>query len=126
VEESHPANVLPKLRLVGFVEVDGLQALLSVDNKLNIVTVGEDTEGIQIVAIDPPMLTLKHAHGQNELQLNLYDQPWTHQPAERRPVGGKGTSIPNVGGPLPVAPPTPATPAFGGAPATPPVVPNVR
>jgi hypothetical protein len=81
---------LPQLRLVGFVEMEGLAALLAIEGKLNALTIGDAPEGLQILAIEPPAVTLRQGDDGEEFQLNLYEQPWFHQPgAQRKKPGGK-------------------------------------
>jgi hypothetical protein len=70
----------PPLRLVGFAQIDGLAALLQVDGKMNVASVGQSIQGVQVVAIAPPIITLKH--GERELSMDLLTQPWFHPAGE--------------------------------------------
>jgi hypothetical protein len=78
---------LPELRLVGFTEMKGLQALLAVDGKLNAMGVGDVVSGVKLVAMAPPAITLKHEG--HEFEMDLMKQPWSSVPADLQ--GAKGT-----------------------------------
>ena len=45
--------------LRGFVNVNGLKALLSVNGQTSPVQVGEQLAGVDVIAIDPPSITLQ-------------------------------------------------------------------
>ena len=153
VEAPKQQKALPPLRLVGFVEVEGLKALLSVEGKLKVVVIGDTQdglEGLQIIAIEPPAVTLKHGEDGQEFQMNLYEQPWFHPAGavtdDRKSFGGKpvfqknqtpttGVSLPGgltngpgttpPGAPIPggmSAPPV--IPGFGGTIGPPPGAPG--
>ena len=93
VEAPKKEEPLPATRLVGFVEVDGLKALLSVKRQLNVLTVGESANGVEVIAIEPPHVTLKFGQEGEEFQINLYEQPCLHPASagsgERKTVSGK-------------------------------------
>jgi len=108
----------PPLRLVGFVGVEELKALLTVDGKLSAIEVGESVDGVQVVAIAPPLVTLKHGH--EEFKIDLMEEPFLSDPG----ASGGPTRAPR-GPPTPLIPPGPRK---GGQPgsslrnnATPPV-----
>jgi len=62
----------PPLRLVGFVNVSTPKALLSLDGTLSAVTAGETIRDVEIVAIEPPSVTLKFAD--EEYSVNLLER----------------------------------------------------
>ena len=91
----------PVLRLIGFSEMDELKALLSINGKLNIIALRETVEGVELVAMEPPLVTLKH--GETEIKINLMEQPWFHVAGAANANGpGANHSLPK---PLPVAHP---------------------
>lgn len=105
---------LPPLRLIGFVEVDGLKALLSVNDDLTMTAPGDSFVGVQVIALDPPVITLKH--GEKEFQIDLLEQPWFHQgsgglASAPIPLPGHGKSVP----PPPQSPRLPQLPGMNGA-----------
>lgn len=125
VEKVQPATVTekkvvtpPPLRLLGFVEVEGLKAMLSIDGKLNVITVGDSIEGVQILAVEPPAVMLSYSD--QEFQIDLFEQPWFHQPdtilGATPSLGGKPVhssnpmpkSTFNKPTPAPALPPIPA------------------
>jgi hypothetical protein len=139
VEEPKKQKSVPQLRLVGFVEVEGLKALLSVEGRLQVVTIGDSQDGLQglqIIAIEPPAVTLKHGEDGEEFQMNLYEQPWFHpagaatdrKAIQKNPTPSSGVSLPGSlsNGPPPGAPipsgitAPPSIPGFGGAIGPPP------
>jgi hypothetical protein len=136
IEQPKKEKPLPQLRLIGFAEAERLTALLSVDGKLNIVTIGDAAEGLQVIAIEPPVLTLKHGDEGDELQMNLYEQAWSHAAGTvasgGSAVGGlpAGSSLPHpagIGAPGRQggatganSPAPPPIPGFGGSNAFPP------
>jgi len=81
----------PPLRLLGFVDVDGLKALLSVNGSLNIVTIGDSVSNVEIIAVEAPYVTLRH--GTEEFQLNLFEQEWFHAANPTGPVMGRQRSF---------------------------------
>ena len=126
VERKPDGKPLPQLRLVGFVEVEGLKALLSVEGKLNVVTIGDTAEGLKIIAIEPPAVTLKHGDDGKEFQMNLFDQPWFYPAdggAPDRKIGGSPVLPRNSAAP---APPGIGATGMGniGKPGAPPSVPQ--
>jgi hypothetical protein len=80
----------PPLRLVGFVEVDGLKALLSVDGKMTVTTIGDSVGGLEVLAVEPPAVVLKH--GEEEICMNMFEQEWVHKPVTRGPLFGSGSN----------------------------------
>jgi hypothetical protein len=107
-------------------------------------------EGLQIIAIEPPAVTLKHGEDGQEFQMNLYEQPWFHSAGavmdDRKSFGSKpvfqknqtpttGISLPgsvsNGPGATPPGAPIPSgmtippvVPGFGGAIGPPPAAPG--
>lgn len=112
---------LPPLRLVGFVDVEEQQALLSIAGTVRLMRVGDAHAGVQVVRIEPPVLVLK-AEGKNEFELNLLEQPWFYQPSPAASgargsgnVGAVRSSRPTASGtrsPFPRQSPPPPVPAF--------------
>ena len=87
VEEERETTPPPPLRLLGFVEVDGLKALLTVEGKLNVVTIGDSVSGVEIIAVEAPTVTLRH--GTEEFQMNLFEQEWFHAASPTGPLTGR-------------------------------------
>jgi hypothetical protein len=86
--ESAPASQPPPppLRLVGFVEVDGLKALLSVDGQLTVTAKGDSVSNLEVLAVEPPAVVLRH--GEEEIRMNMFEQEWFHEPRDRGPLFG--------------------------------------
>jgi hypothetical protein len=132
VEQPQQEKRLPQVRLIGFVTREGSKALLSIDGQVNVATTGDSAAGVQVLAIEPPVVTLKHDEGE-PFQINLYEQPWYFQPrplpGERKLSSPRGSSLnrftPGSPGnlpPLPAVPsagPTPGIPSFAEAPIPP-------
>ena len=81
----------PALRLLGFVEVEGLKALLTVEGELQVVTIGDSVSGVEIIAVEAPIVTLKH--GDNQFQLNLFQQEWFHSAGDTSPAFERGRTF---------------------------------
>ena len=62
----------PPLRLVGFVNVASPKALLSLDGKLSAVQTGETIQEVEVLAIEPPCVTLKF--DDEEYSINLLER----------------------------------------------------
>lgn len=73
------------VRLIGFVDVGRLKALLAFNGKLRGMEVGEVYNNVEVLAIDPPRVTLQR--GKQRWITALFDQPVVHQEAS----GSTGT-----------------------------------
>ena len=62
----------PPLRLVGFVNVASPKALLSLDGKLSAVQEGETIQEVEVIAVEPPCVTLKF--DDEEYSINLLER----------------------------------------------------
>jgi hypothetical protein len=72
---------LPPLRLLGFVDVKGTKALLSLDGEVKLVGAGDVVAGVQVTEATFPHLTLKHR--ENQVTINLFQQDWQNMPTGR-------------------------------------------
>ncbi|MGE0761374.1 MAG: hypothetical protein AB7O38_30450 [Pirellulaceae bacterium] len=111
--EPQPEEPLPPLRLVGFAMADDQKAILSVAGKLSVLAVGESSHNVEVVAIAPPVVTLKHRD--KELQIDLMQQPWSELPAD--PAKSPRASVRRPGISAPVRRSSPAVPAVPSEPA---------
>ena len=59
--------------LIGFANVDRQQVLLRIDGVIASLTVGDSRGELQVLAIDPPKVTLKRAN--REWTVKLFDTP---------------------------------------------------
>jgi hypothetical protein len=76
VEDNPRRGGFRPLSLRGFVDVDGLQALIEMDGEINEVHEGDILSGIQVVRIAPPSVTLRR--GQQEWN-ETFSQPEVSQ-----------------------------------------------
>ena len=74
------AKKKPELRLVGFVEVESVKALVSANGNVHVLSVGDSFEGFELAGISPPSVTLKNADDGQEFKLNLFEQAWVRRP----------------------------------------------
>lgn len=106
----------PELRLVGFVEMDSVKALLSANGKLNVMAVGDSVDGLELAGITPPSVTLKNADDGKEIQINLFEQGWARRPGANNGMPrGSSSTTPNAGGKPGFATPRPRIPGFSPA-----------
>ena len=103
---------LPNMRLIGFSQLQELKALVSIDGKLNVLALGQSAEGVELVGLEPPTVTLKF--GETETKIKLNDQTWVHVSS---PVGENNGISPNMQLPTKPAPVTlPGVRRFPSAP----------
>lgn len=131
-------KIRPPLRLVGFVSVASPKALLSLDGKLNALQTGDLFQDVEVVAIEPPSVTLKFDDEQYTLNLlqppaegtrtNMRTLPM--HPAATQPRGAvigrsPAATIPSpaVNPPNTPTPPPAPMPAVAGAAEQPPSAP---
>ncbi len=57
--ETAPPRSRSGVVLKGFVNVDGLRALVLVDGQLRSLAAGESRDGLEVVALEPPSVTLR-------------------------------------------------------------------
>lgn len=76
VRQSETRQENEPVRLIGFVNVDKLKALLAFDGKMRAMEVGESYHDVEVVAIDPPKITLQR--GNERWITALFDQPVVH------------------------------------------------
>jgi hypothetical protein len=81
---------LPKVRLIGFVGVGEMKALLSINDETNIAKTGDSLEGLEIVAIDPPKVTMEFDG--EELSVDLLHQPKLVRGSGSRAAGSSPSS----------------------------------
>ena len=48
-----------RVQLKGFVNLDGIRAILVVDGETNTVAVGDVRDGLEVISIQPPRVTLQ-------------------------------------------------------------------
>jgi hypothetical protein len=79
VESAAPIRQLerPKVRLLGFSNVDGLKALVELKGDVLAVEAGDVIEGVQIVSVQAPNVTFQFAN--SIWSTKLFDQPWFNQ-----------------------------------------------
>lgn len=99
-------------RLVGFINVGSMKAMLSVGNKPVILGAGDYYKGFEVVTVEPPLVTLKH--GFHQFDLNLFKQ----SPRPRETSRSADTTDPpsSDSDQIAEAPPKiPGVPALGGS-----------
>jgi hypothetical protein len=67
----------PKLRLLGFSNVDGFKALVELKGDVQAVQAGDVIEGVQVVSVEPPNVTFQFAS--SRWATKLFDQPWHNE-----------------------------------------------
>src|SRR5688572_1339692 len=67
----------PKLRLLGFSNVDGFKALVELKGDVRAVEAGDVIDGVQVVSIEPPNVTFQFAS--SRWATKLFDQPWHNE-----------------------------------------------
>ena len=67
----------PKVRLLGFSDVDGFKALVELKGDVRAVEAGDVIEGVEVVSIEPPKVTFQFAS--SNWSTKLFDQPWSNQ-----------------------------------------------
>ena len=79
VEQAAPEKQVerPRLRLLGFVNVDGFKALVESKGDVKAVAVGESIEGVKIVSIEQPNVTFQYASAR--WSTKLFEQPWHNE-----------------------------------------------
>lgn len=101
VETAAPVRPFerPKVRLLGFSDVDGFRALVELKGDVLAVEEGDLVEGVQIVSIKPPSVTFQFAN--SNWSTKLFDQPWSNQQTgvasnsgQSRPAGARSRSTP--------------------------------
>ncbi|MGI8982630.1 MAG: hypothetical protein ACR2FY_25640 [Pirellulaceae bacterium] len=67
----------PKVRLLGFSDVDGFKALVELKGNVMAVEAGDVIEGVEVVSIEPPKVTFQFAS--SNWSTRLFDQAWSNQ-----------------------------------------------
>ncbi|MCH8924008.1 MAG: hypothetical protein IIA67_12770 [Planctomycetes bacterium] len=57
--ERNARNNVQRVRLKGFVDVDEIRAILVVNGQTNALAVGDKSEGVEVLSIKPPRVTLQ-------------------------------------------------------------------
>src|SRR6185436_1171911 len=106
----------PKLRLLGFSNVDGFKALVELKGDVQAVEAGDVIEGVQVVSVEPPNVTFQFAS--SRWSTKLFYQPWHNEQTgvASSPGASRAFSTPSRGAARtsPVAP-TSRLPAPAGA-----------
>jgi hypothetical protein len=80
----------PRVRLLGFSNVDGFKALVEVKGDVRAVTTGDIIEGIEVVSVEPPNVTFQFAS--SRWATKLFDQPWySEQQSGQASLGSAST-----------------------------------
>ena len=94
----------PKVRLLGFSDVDGFKALVELKGDVLAVEAGDVIEGVQVVSIQPPIVTFQFAN--SNWSTKLFDQPWSNQqtamastPGSSRTFAAQSRSPPRTNSP---------------------------
>lgn len=91
----------PSVTLVGFIEKDGLQAIVSIEGETRICALGDTFRGLEVIKVEPPCCHFRF--GERELLVDLFDQPLRHRAAPsigsapRQPNLPLGRSAPGIG-----------------------------
>ncbi len=79
------------VRLIGFVDVGTLKALLAFDGKIRGLEVGEVHRNVEVVSIEPPRVTLQR--GRERWITALFDQPVVNAPSESSTGSSDGPQV---------------------------------
>lgn len=87
----------PKLRLLGFSNVNGFKALVELKGDVQAVEAGDVIEGVQVVSVEPPNVTFQFAS--SRWATKLFDQPWHNEQTgiASSPGANRGNSTPSRG-----------------------------
>ncbi len=77
VRQTESRDENETVRLIGFVKVDKLKALLVFNGKMRAMETGDVYRQVEVVQIDPPRVTLQR--GQERWITTLFDQPIVQQ-----------------------------------------------
>ncbi|MBC7854962.1 MAG: hypothetical protein IAF94_16140 [Pirellulaceae bacterium] len=94
----------PKVRLLGFSNVDGFKALVELKGEVLAVEAGDVIEGVHVVSLEPPGITLQFAS--SRWGTKLFEQPWHNEQTSlasssgaARPVSTQSRSSPRTNSP---------------------------
>jgi hypothetical protein len=89
----------PPTRLIGFSEIDELKAIVAIDGKLKILALGQSADGVELIGLEPPAVTLKY--GETEINIKLNEQPWVYVAGTNTDGNGIGPNMPMPNKPPP-------------------------
>jgi hypothetical protein len=82
--EVRQPGMPPKLRLLGFMNVGEPKALISLNDELETLAIGDTLEDMKVIKIESPELTM--LFDEREIKVSLFDQAWRHA-GGRNPAG---------------------------------------
>ena len=91
----------PRLRLLGFSNVDGFKALVELKGDVQAVAAGDVIEGVQVVSVEPPNVTFQFAS--SRWATKLFEQPW-HNEQTGVALSSRSTPRANTGASITRAP----------------------